>query len=83
MPTTWPAAVVTTTRKCTVVPGFSLRSRAVTVWGPAIAGSAWTAVQRRPVDGVAELERDLSGDALRVDAREKHGAGLRHLGAAR
>ena len=47
-PTTWPAAVVTTRRKCTVVPGFSLRSLAVTGCGPVTAASGWTAVQRRP-----------------------------------
>src|SRR3954453_134369 len=47
-PTTWPAAVVKTRRKCTVEPGFSRRSLAVTGCGPVTAASGCAAVQRTP-----------------------------------
>ena len=76
-PTTWPAAVVTTRRKCTVVPGFSLRSLAVTGCGPVTAASGWTAVQRRPAVASPSSNATWPATAARVDGREERGRGLR------
>ena len=70
-PTTWPAAVVTTRRKCTVVPGFSLRSLAVTGCGPDDGGKRLDGRAAQAGRRIAELERDLARRARRVDGRER------------